>query len=106
MRNSLGLCNSVFADRSGMAASTFLAAAAASVVLLCFASGSRGSHCNGCMKVANDALAADIFFILAMDDFPIKIPFKKCFKIVVFPLWRRDPVLELQNRCNLWSRCA
>ena len=29
-------------------------------------------------------------------DFPSKNPFKKCFKIVFFSLWRRDPVLELQ----------
>ena len=29
-------------------------------------------------------------------DFPSKNPFKKCFKIVIFSLWRRDPVLELQ----------
>ena len=62
MRNSIALCNSAFADRSGMAASTFLAAAAASVILLCFASESRESHCNGCMKVANVALAADFSF--------------------------------------------
>ena len=27
---------------------------------------------------------------------PIKIPFKKCFKIFFLLLWRRDPVLELQ----------
>ena len=32
MHNSIALCNSVSADRSGMAASTFLAAAAASVI--------------------------------------------------------------------------
>ena len=32
----------------------------------------------------------------ADNDFPFKIPFKKCFKIVFFSLWRRDPVLELQ----------
>ena len=78
-----------------MAASTFLAAAAASVILLCFASESRESHCNGCMKVANGALAAD-FFYFGTDGFPLEIPFKKCFKIAVFPLWRRDPLLELQ----------
>ena len=65
MRNSFALCNSVFADRSGMGASTFLAAAAASVILLCFASDSCESRCNGCMKVANRALAAD-FLILAL----------------------------------------
>ena len=45
MRNSIALCNSVSADRIGMAASTFLAAAAASVILLCFASERRKSHC-------------------------------------------------------------
>ena len=29
-------------------------------------------------------------------NFPFKIPFEKCFKIVFFSVWRRDPVLELQ----------
>ena len=53
-----------------MAASTFLAAAAASVILLCFASESRESHCNGCIKVENGALAAD-FAHFGMDDFPL-----------------------------------
>ena len=51
--NSIVLCNSVFADRTGMAASRFPAAAAASVIPLCFASESRESHCDGCVKVAN-----------------------------------------------------
>ena len=32
MRNSIAFCNSMFADRRGMAASSFLAAAAASVI--------------------------------------------------------------------------
>ena len=36
--NSIVLSNSVSADRSGMAASWFLASAAASVILVCFAS--------------------------------------------------------------------
>ena len=44
-----------------MAASRFLAAAAAGVIVLCFAAESRKSYCNGCMKVANGALAADFF---------------------------------------------
>ena len=69
MRNSIAFCNSVSADRNGMAASTFLAAGAASVILLCFASESCESHCNGCVKVANGALAAD-FFHFGIDDFP------------------------------------
>ena len=87
MRHSIAFCNSVSADRIGMAASTFLASAAASVILLCFASESRESHCNGCMKVANGALAAD-FFDFGIDDFPLfslENPFEKeRFKIVVF----------------------
>ena len=59
VRNSFVFCNSVSADRSGMAA------AAASAILFCFASENCKSHCSGCMKVANGALAAD-FFILAL----------------------------------------
>ena len=56
MRNSIRFCNSVSADHSGMAASRFLAAAGARVILLlCFAAESRKSHCN----VANGALATD-----------------------------------------------
>jgi len=48
VRNSCVLCNS--------------AAAAASAILLCFAAESRKSYCNGCMKVANGALAAVFSF--------------------------------------------
>ena len=40
-------------------------------------------------------LSAD-FLHFGANDFPSKNPFKKCFKIVFFSLWRRDPVLELQ----------
>ena len=40
-------------------------------------------------------LSAD-FLHFGASDFPSKNPFKKCFKIVFFSLWRRDPVLELQ----------
>ena len=76
-----------------MAASSFLAAAAACIILLCFAAEGRKSQCNGGVKVANGALAVICPFWYY---FPFKIPCKKCFKIVVFQLWRRDPVLELQ----------
>ena len=68
---TLAFGNSVFADGNGMAASRFLAAAAASVILFCFASEGRKSHCNGCMKVANGALAAD-FVHFGNDDFPYR----------------------------------
>ena len=36
------------------------------------------------------ALPAD-FLHFGASDFPFKNPFKKCFKIVFFSLWRRDP---------------
>jgi len=39
-------------------------------------------------------LSAD-FLNLGACDFPLKIPFQKCSKSS-FPLWRRDPVLEVQ----------
>ena len=52
MRSSTAFCTSLFADRSGLAAS------AAGVILPCFAAQSCESHCNGGVKVANPALAA------------------------------------------------
>ena len=66
-----------------MAGSTFLAAAAASVILLCFASERRESHCNGFMKVANGALAADLF-ILALMIFLLKFLLKRASKSSFF----------------------
>ena len=51
-RSSLVFCNSVSADRIGMAASRLLLALAACVILLSFAAGSRTSSWTGCMKAA------------------------------------------------------
>ena len=42
--HSVVFCTSVSADRSGMAASRFIVAAAACVILLCFGAESRKSH--------------------------------------------------------------
>ena len=36
-------------------------------------------------------ICEQISSILALVAFPSKNPFKKCFKIVFFSLWRRDP---------------
>ena len=47
------------------------------------------------MRRGNGALAA-IFFDFGRNNFPFKNHFKKRFKIVVFPFWRRDVILELQ----------
>ena len=51
-RSSIVFCNSVSADRIGMAASRLLGAAAACVILLSFAAEDRKSYWNGCMKAA------------------------------------------------------
>ena len=32
-----------------------------------------------------------VFLHSGADDFPFRIPFKRCFKIVLFPLGHRDP---------------
>ena len=95
-RSSIVFCNSVSADRIVMAASRLLHAVAACVILLSFAAGLRKSYWSGCMKAAT-VICQQIFSILALVIFLLKILFfKKCFKIVFFSLWRRDPVLELQ----------
>ena len=82
---SMGLCNSLFADRSGVTASRFLLVAGACVLLLCFAAEDCRSHCNGGVKVANAALAAE-FLDFNTFHFHFKIPSKKEIKIVVFPV--------------------
>ena len=85
VRSSIAFCTSLFADRSGVAASRILLVAAPCVILLCFAAESCKSHCNGGVKVANLALAAK-FFHFGNIIFLFKIPFKKLFKIDVFLL--------------------
>ena len=74
-----------------MAASRLLRAVAAFVILL---SGLRKSYWSGCMKAAT-VICQQIFSILALVIF-LLVVFQKCFKIIFFSLWRRDPVLELQ----------
>ena len=49
---------------------------------------SRRLFCSGCMKVAHGALAGVFHF--GANEFPFKVPFKTCFKIVVFLLGHRD----------------
>ena len=78
-----------------MAASRLLGAAAACVILLSFAAEDCKSYWSGCIQAAI-VICQQIFAILALVIFLLKILFKKCFKIVFFLLWRRDPVLELQ----------
>ena len=65
LARKLAFCNSMFADRSGMAASRLLLAAAACVILLRFAAKSRKSHCNGSVRRVKGALGTVFFLILA-----------------------------------------
>ena len=69
VRSSTAFCTSLFADRSGLAAS------AAGVILLCFAAERCKSHCNGGVIVANLALAAK-FFHFGNIHFPFKFLLK------------------------------
>ena len=88
--SSIVFCNTVSADRIVVAASRLLGAAAACVILLSFAAEDRKSYWNGCIKAAK-VNCQQIFSILALIIFLLKILFKKCFKIVFLSLWRRDP---------------
>ena len=63
--HSFVLCNSVSADRIGMAASRFLLAAAACVILLRFAAESHKSYCNGSVRPM--VLWLQIFFDFGTD---------------------------------------
>ena len=93
VRSFFVFCNAVSADRAVVAASRFLAAAAASVIRLVFAAESRELEWSGCIKVAMvickqiEKLVVFLFILFS------KISFKKRFKIVLFSLWR---FLELQ----------
>ena len=78
-----------------MAASRLLAAAAACVILFSFAAEDRKSYWSGYIQAAI-LICQQIFANFGASNFPCKHPFKECFKIVFFLLWRRDPVLELQ----------
>ena len=94
--HSIVFRSAVSADRSGMAASSFLLAAAACRILLRFAAESRKSHCNGSVRRVSGAVGEQMFSVLALMIFLLKFLLKSASKWSFFPLWRRDPVLELQ----------
>ena len=89
-RGSIVFCNSVSADRIVMAEGC--AGCIRNTIVFCWISQIvlKWLH-EGC----DNNLSAD-FLHFGAGDFPCKNAFKKCFKIVFFSLWRRDPVLELQ----------
>ena len=79
-RSSIVFCNSVSADRIVMAASRLLRAVAAFVILLSFAAGSRKSYWSGCMNKAATVICEQIFSILALVIFLLKILLKSASK--------------------------
>ena len=82
-RSSIVFCNSVFADRTVMAASKLLLATAACEILLSFAAGLRKSYWSGCMKAAT-VIFQQIFVILALVMFLLKILLKSASKSFFF----------------------
>ena len=79
-----------------MVASRLLFAVAALVILLSFAAGLRKSYWSGCMKAAT-VICQQIFFILALVNFLIKILLESASKSSFFRSGVEiDRVLELQ----------
>ena len=100
-RSSIVFSNSVTADRIVMAASRLLPALAAFVILLSFAAGSRKSYWSGCMKAAT-VICQQIFSILALVIFLLKIPLKSASKSSFF----RSGVEIRFWSCNFRPSCA
>ena len=100
-RSSIVFCNSVFADRIVMAASRLLGAAAACVILLFFAAGLCKSYWSGCMKAAT-VICQQMFSILALVIFLLKILLKSASKSSFF----RSGVEIRFWTCNFRPSCA
>ena len=82
-RSFIVFCNSVSADRIGVAASRLLGAAAACVILLSFAAEDRKSYWNGCIQAAI-VICQQIFAILALEIFLLKSLLKSASKSSFF----------------------
>ena len=99
--SSIVFCNSVSADRIGMAASRLLGAAAACVILLSFAAEDRKSYWSGCIKAAT-MICRQIFAILALVIFLLKFLLKSASK----SSFCRFGVETQFWSCNFRRRCA
>ena len=94
--SSIVICNSVSADRIGVAASRLLAAAAACVILLSFAAEDCKSYWSGCIQAAI-VICQQIFANLALVIFLLKFLLKNASKSSFFCFGVEiHPVLELQ----------
>ena len=100
-RSSIVFCNSVSADRIGMAASRLLVAAAACVILLSFAAGLRKSYWSGCTKAAT-VICQHFLSILALVIFLLKIVLKSVSKSTFI---RFDVEIRFCS-CNFRPSCA
>ena len=105
-RSSIVLCNAVSADRMVVAASRLLGAAAACVILLSCAAGSRKSSWSGCIKAAT-VICQQIFSILALAIFLLKVLLKSVSKSPFFALASRSgfgaaiPVVIMYRKASL-----
>ena len=97
-RSSIVFCNSVSADRIGVAASRLLGAAAACVILLSFAAEVCKSYWSGCIQAAI-IICQQIFAILALVIFLLK-SLLKMLQNRPFSALASNPVLELQFLCG------
>ena len=88
-RSSIVFCNSVSADRIGVAASRLLGAAAACVILLSFAAEDCKSYWSGCIQAAI-VICQQIFPILALTIFLLKFLLKSASKSSFFALASRS----------------
>ena len=88
-------CNSVSADHIVVAASRLLPALDAWVILSSFAAGLRKLYWSGCMKAAT-VICQQIFSILALVIFLLKILSKSASKSSFFRSGIEIPVLKLQ----------
>ena len=94
--SSIVICNSVSADRIGVAASRLLAAAAACVILLSSAAEDCKSYWSGCIQAAI-VICQQLFAILALVIFLLKFLLKNASKSSFFCFGVEfHPVLELQ----------
>ena len=98
-------CNSVSADRIGMAASRLLGAVAACVILLSFAAEDRKSYWNGCIKAAK-VICQQIFLILALIIFLLKFLLKSAskssfcrFGVEIHPVLKLQIVVYWEGLC-------
>ena len=99
--SSIVICNSVSADRIGVAASRLLAAAAACVILLSFAAEDCKSYWSGCIQAAI-VICQQIFAILALVIFLLKFLLKNASKSSFFCFG-----VEIRFwSCNFRRRCA